>query len=162
MREATCIDLRQFSLPYRCVNDLEGRPAYERDNVWDLVLPGAAGFVAPWGGDYLLACTRHRITTAAILAKVPGAVVSQDGSDGQNVRFHRDHLDLVAGVLRLYRRRQVSEAERARLAALGAATRFPPNDGVQSKVRAAPGEITAPKDPPPHPGPEPQAQEAKP
>src|SRR5262245_52277171 len=138
MREGTCIDLRQFSLPYRCVNDLEGRPAYERDNVWDLVLPGSAGFVAPWGGDYLLACTRHRITTAAILAKVPGAVVTQDGSDGQNVKFDARHLDVVAGVLRLYRRRQVvlTEEQRQVLAARMAAINASRNPQVQSKVGA--------------------------
>jgi hypothetical protein len=121
VREATCIDLRRFSPPYRCFNELEGRQAYERDNPWDLVLPGAAGFVAPYGGEHLLACTRHRITTAAILAKVPDALVTQDGSHGQNIRFHVRHLDAVAGILRLRRRKEVSEAERERLATLSRA-----------------------------------------
>jgi hypothetical protein len=107
VREATCIDLRQFSPPYRCFNDLEGRPAYERDNPLDLVLPGWSGFVAPYGGEYLLACTRGRATTKRLLAAVPDAVITQDGGDGQNVKFHVRHLDVVAPLLRLRRRRQV-------------------------------------------------------
>jgi hypothetical protein len=120
-----CTDLRAFAPPYRVraaqVNPQGDRPARRHDDPWELVLSGARGFVAPAGGGHLLACTHHRNTTAAILAKVPGAVVTQDGDDGQNVRFHARHLDAVAGVLRLRRRRQVSEAERQRLAALSAA-----------------------------------------
>jgi hypothetical protein len=134
-----CIDLRAYSPPYRCFNELEGRPAYERDNLWDLVLQGSGGFVAPQGGEFLLACTRHRLTTAPILAKVPDALVTQDGSDGQNIRFDARHLDTVAGILGLRRRRQVSEAERERLAEMGQATRFSTNHGVQSEVGPAPG-----------------------
>jgi hypothetical protein len=119
------IDLRQFSPPYRVHLDAglpEGpRPARQYDDPWELVLPGAAGFVAPQGGEHLLACTRHRLTTARILATVPGAVITQDGSDGQNVKFPARHLDEVAGILRLRRRKEVSEAERERLAALSRA-----------------------------------------
>jgi hypothetical protein len=122
---APCIDLRACSPPYRVllaqVNPEGDRPAYERDDPWELVLPGAAVFVAPWGGEHLLACTRHRITTLRILATVPDAVVAQDGSDGQNVRFHARHLDAVASILRLRRRKEVSEAERERLASLSRA-----------------------------------------
>jgi hypothetical protein len=76
-QSAPCIDLRASSPPYRVHFDVglpEGpRPAYERDDPWQRIIPGGRGFVAPAGGEHLLACTRHRNTTAAILAKVPPA-----------------------------------------------------------------------------------------
>ena len=83
------------------------------DAPWELILAGWAGLVAPYGGEFLLACTRRRDTTDRVLAAAPGAVITQDGGDGQNVKFHARDLDLVAPTLRLRRRRQVSEEQRA-------------------------------------------------
>jgi hypothetical protein len=114
----TCIDLRQFGDRFRVWNEAHTRRAHERDDIWDLVIPGAGGFVAPYGGEYLLACTNSLLTTRRILAAVPGAVVTRDGSDGQNVRFDVAHLDAAAEILRLRKRRRVDEAERRRLAEL--------------------------------------------
>jgi hypothetical protein len=130
-----CINLRAYSPPYRVHNELEGRPAYERDNAWDLVIQGSGGFVAPQGGEFLLACTRHRLTTNAILAKVPDAVVMQDGSDGQNVKFAARHLDTVAGILGLRRRRQLSEEQKAALAEANAPYRFRPPSSSRLPAR---------------------------
>jgi hypothetical protein len=107
MAEAACIDLRQFSPPYRCFNEPEDRAARSYDDPWGLIIPGWSGFLAPQGGEYLLACTRGRITTDRVLAAAEGAVITQDGGDGQNVKFHVRHLDVVAPILRLRRRRQV-------------------------------------------------------
>jgi hypothetical protein len=58
-----CIDLRAYSPPYRVHNEPEDRRAHERDDPWDLVIPGWSGFLAPQGGEHLLACTRGRKTT---------------------------------------------------------------------------------------------------
>jgi hypothetical protein len=63
--------------------------------------------------------------------------------------FHADHLAEVLVLLRPYRRRQVSEAERERLAAMGAADRFGPGDGVQSEL-TAPESTRAAADNPEH------------
>jgi len=120
------IDLRRESARYPVRNELEGRAAHQRDDPWDLVLPGWAGFVAPWGrigagapsGTTLVACTHSVVTTRRLLATVSGARVVQDGSDGQNVTFAVEHLDAVAAVLRLRRVKVVTEAERQRLAGL--------------------------------------------
>jgi len=116
MTEPDCIDLRQME-PYRCWNEVEDRKAHGTDNPWDLVIRGSSGFVAPWGGEFLLACTRGRQATRKLLAVVPGAEVTQDGSDGQNFKFHKDHFPTVAAILRLRKRRRLTEAQR--LAAAG-------------------------------------------
>jgi hypothetical protein len=65
-----------------------------------------------------------------------------DWADGQNVKFHVRHLDAVAGVLPLRRRKEVRKAELARLAEMGEATRFPAKHSVQSAGSPAPaGEV---------------------
>jgi len=50
--------------------------------------------------------------------------VWQDGADGATVLFPADKLDEVADLLKLRRRRRMSERERQRLAGLGRAYRF--------------------------------------
>src|SRR5687768_16029098 len=104
----TCFDLRDYGDRYRVWNELEDRTAHKTDDPWDLILPGRSGFVAPYGGDQLLACTNSRLTTGRLVATVPEALVTQDGTDGQNIRFHARHLDAVADLLGLRKRRQAS------------------------------------------------------
>jgi hypothetical protein len=110
------VDLRNYP-PYRCYHEPEGRKARKTDDPWDLVLRGRKGFIAPCGGEYLLACTNHLLTTRRLLKAVPDAVITQDGSDGQNVRFHVNSLAAVAKILVLRRRRVFTPAEKARRAA---------------------------------------------
>jgi len=123
-----CVDLRDYADRYRVLNELEGRRAHQADDAWDLIIPGRGGFVAPYGHEHLLACTRGIVTTRKVLALDPEALVTQHASDGQNVRFHTRHLNAVAKVLRL-RRRQLSDEHKARLAEAGRGSRFP---GVQA------------------------------
>lgn len=120
-----CVDLRQLP-EYRSTHEPEGRPTHKADDPWDLVIRGRLGFVAPCGGDVLFACTNGMKTTLKVLAAAPGAVLWQDGSGGQNVRFHQQHLRAVAAVLGLRKRRRLTEAHRQRLAAASAGYRFPP------------------------------------
>jgi hypothetical protein len=108
----TCVDLRTGADRFRPWNELDERKARATDDVWDLILPGRGGFVAPWGGSRLVACTRSSATTQKLLAIVPGARVHQDGSDGQNVVFDAEHLDAVAKLLRLRRRRVLADRQR--------------------------------------------------
>src|SRR4051812_1796638 len=100
----SCIDLRTIG-PYRPVNELTGLPARGFDDPWDFVLPGRAGFVAPWGPQSLVASTNSMATTRSILASVPGAKMVADGEDGQNVTFQVDHLPTIAGILRLRKKK---------------------------------------------------------
>ena len=88
-----------------------------------MILLGRAGCVAPWayapprGDGALVACTNSLLTTKRLLAAVPGCRLVQDGADGANVVFPVEHLDTVAGVLRLRRRRRYTPAQRLELAA---------------------------------------------
>jgi len=50
--------------------------------------------------------------TDRLLAAAPDAVITQDGGDGQNVKFHVRHFDAVAPILRLRKRRQLTEEQR--------------------------------------------------
>jgi hypothetical protein len=141
-----CVDLRDFGDRYRVWNELEGRRAYGRDDPWHLTLPGWSGFVAPHGGVKLVARTRSRGMTRRLLAVVPGAQVVQDGDDGQNVTFDASHLGLVADLLRLRRRRHLTDAQRQALGERVARFRFSPGHAVQrdpetrQALRAAQGD----------------------
>jgi hypothetical protein len=98
------IDLRTVGR-YRPRNEPMKRTARSHDDLWDLILPGRSGFVAPWGPGLLVACTNSTVTTKSILASVPGTAIVADGEDGQNVTFQVDHLPTVAGILRLRKKR---------------------------------------------------------
>jgi hypothetical protein len=111
-RGPACIDLRSFT-GYRVRCEDEDRREYKTDDPWTLRIDGRRGFVCPHGGDRLTACTNSGITTRRILRRVAGAVLWQDGSDGANIIFDPAHLETVAGLLRLKkRRRRMNEAER--------------------------------------------------
>jgi hypothetical protein len=130
----TCVDLRTYGDCFRVWNELEDRRAYDRDDPWDLILPGWSGFVAPHGGTKLVACTRSQITTRRLLATVPGAVIVQDGADGQNVTFDADHLAAVACLLRVRKRRHLTDAQRQAFGERLAGFRFSPGHAAQSNL----------------------------
>lgn len=109
-----CFDLR--TTRFRLVNELTRRKATAQADPWELVAVGKAGEISPYGGDFLIASTRHSATTKRILAAVPEAVVTQDGGDGQNIKFPAAALETVARVLGLRKRRVLSEVQRARAA----------------------------------------------
>lgn len=116
MGQPTCVDLRRYGETYRVRNEPDDRPARATDDPWDLIIPGQSGFVAPWGGDDLLACTRGGVLTRKVVALIPGAVVrQQEDNGGANVRFHADHFPAVADLLRLRRRRHAPAAAADRL-----------------------------------------------
>jgi hypothetical protein len=115
---SNCINLRhRYGSRYKVFNEVEGRPARTRDDEGELIIPGRRGFVAVWGQGLLVACTHATATTRRLLEKVPGAVVKQDGSDGQNVIFAPEHLETVAAILKLRRKKQYTPAQRQAAAA---------------------------------------------
>jgi hypothetical protein len=101
-----------------------------------LVIPGRSGFVAPWGGRSLLACTRSAATSRRLLAAVPGAAVAQDGADGQNVSFGAEHLQVVAGLLRLRKRRRLSDGNKQAAAGRLRPFAFTPGTAAQARKPA--------------------------
>ena len=102
------------------------------------IIPGSHGHVYAWGTTRLAASTNTPGSTASKLKALPGVEVWQDGSDGCTVLFAVDLLDQVADLLRLRRRRQVTDEERKRLSTLGHRHRFQPQQrGLQSNSRPA-------------------------
>jgi hypothetical protein len=103
------------------------------------VIPGARGHVFPWDLTRLAGSTDTSGLTARRLKALPGVTVWQDGSDGATVLFPVDLLDQVADLLKLRRRRRVSDQERSRLAELGRRHGFQPRqDGYQSDSERRP------------------------
>jgi hypothetical protein len=88
-----------------------------------------------------VACTRSRATTRRLLAAAPDAAIVQDGTDGQNVTFDAAHFEAVAGILRLRKRRRLSEEQRRALAERGERFRFAPGTGLAQIQRTPAREV---------------------
>jgi len=129
--ESACIDLAErFGRRYRIASEEQAADWPLAERVWLAQIRCRFGHVGVQGGERLYAFTdRRRIGTT--LRALPFLERAQ-GDDEVRVVFHVDHLDAVLAILKPYRRRQVSEAERERLRAAGAAHRFGPGDGLQS------------------------------
>ena len=95
------------------------------------IIPGSRGHVFPWSSDRLAASTNTRGPVVKELLAIPDVVVQQDWTDGVTATFPVDRLSAVADVLRLRRRRRLSPEARAKLAAVGTATRFHKTHGVE-------------------------------
>ena len=134
---AQCVDLRAtFGDAYRYAMDpgFTG-PGCEQERAWCTRMPCHRGEITPWG-DRLLCwsspkpgtCYRtgpnkdEPIRGGTLVANqvygIPGTEVAQCGDDGWNVVFDADLFDQVAEIVRPRRRKQISEAERERLAEL--------------------------------------------
>jgi len=89
------------------------------DRGWLQEIRGRKGVVSPWGGELLQAYS-DRPGIARRLRGLP-FVLHARGDVEVVVRFHVDHAEQVFALIRPYRRRRVSDAERARLVAMGRA-----------------------------------------
>jgi len=104
------------------------------------IIPGGRGHVYAWDTSTLAASTNTSGSTATRLKTLPGVKTWQDGTDGCTVLFPVELFDQVAGLLKLRRRRQVTDAERKRLSELGHRYGFQPSQpGFQSDLEARPG-----------------------
>ena len=135
---ATPVNLRgRFGRRYKVTHEEAYRHEYgpraRVDDPWLQIIPGQRGHVFPWDDRRLAASTNTSGATATKLKALPLVEVWQDGADGATVLFPADKLDEVADLLKLRRRRYISEQERERLAGLGRRYRFQPRgDGFQS------------------------------
>jgi len=85
------------------------------------------------------------MTTGKVPAIDPEAVITQDGTDGQNVRFHARHFEAVAVVLRLRKRRRLSEEQKAERGERLRGFRFRP---ASSSSQEGPGPHVSPRNDP--------------
>ena len=147
-----CINLRErfgrkYRIAYEASYQHEYGPGARVEDPWLMILPGARGHVFPWDATRLAASTNSAGATARRLKALSITEVWQDG-DGVTVLFPAEHLDEVANLLRLRRRRRVTERERSRLAALGRQFRFRPRrHGLQSDSKARPDILPPQVDP---------------
>jgi len=138
---ATCINLRErFGNTYRVTHEesyAAERPQFRsEEEPWLQIIPGSRGHVFPWSSDRLAASTNTRGPVVKELLAIPDVVVQQDGTDGVTATFPVDRLSAVADVLRLRLRRRLSPEARAKLAAVGTATRFHKTHGVGARQNA--------------------------
>jgi hypothetical protein len=150
--DPTCVNLRErFGQRYKVTYEESYGAAYgpkaTREDLWLQIIPGARGQVYPHSIAMLAATTNRSGITARRLKALPFVKVHTDGSDGVTVLFPPEHLDQVADLLQLRRRRRISEGERQRLAALGRKHGFQPRQaGLQSSSEALESTQTAPVD----------------
>lgn len=120
-----CINLRErFGDKYRVTYEesyyAEHGDHGRADDPWLLQLECENGTIYPYGGNELVASTRRRGPVANRLAALACVTVWRDASDGIDVRIDVANFDKVAAVMKPRRKRQVSDAERARLAEMSA------------------------------------------
>jgi hypothetical protein len=112
----TCLNLRErFGRHYRIAFD----PCYDPKGVprakldpWYMTIPCRLGTIYPVGGDRLAVEVDYHPHVARKLAALPGAALTQNGDREKTFTFPAALFDQVAAVVRPYRRRRVSEAQR--------------------------------------------------
>jgi len=144
MPSHTVINLRaQFGREFKIVMEESYRaqhgPNARVDDPHYQVIPGSLGHIYAWGATRLAASSNTSGSTARKLKALPSVEIWQDGSDGCTVLFPVDLLDQVADLLKLRRRRRLTEEQRERLSALGHRHRFRYHQcGVQSDSETRP------------------------
>lgn len=118
-----CIDMRSLG-SYKFVHELTRKPATAKTDPWDLLMLCETGNICCYGGEELMVSTHHQRTTTAILAAAPTAIVTQDGDDGQNIKFHVSDFPAVASVVKPLRKRKLNAEAATKFVAVGTATRF--------------------------------------
>ena len=118
-----CINLQeQFGTRYRVTFDAAYNPKHVPRDKLDpcmMQMPCQRGVVYPYGGDLLAVEVEGRRVTANRLRELDCTTTFQEGDSFLAVTFHVADFDEVAAIVKPRRRRQVSDAERQRLASIG-------------------------------------------
>lgn len=109
--EPPCVNLReQFGRRFKITYEESYVAAYGlkagREDAWLQIIPGARGHVYPHSAAMVAASTNTSGPTARRLKVLPFVQVWTDGSDGVTVLFPPEHLERVADLLGLRRRRR--------------------------------------------------------
>ena len=132
---AECVNLKErFGDRFKVANE-ESYQAERGDHgraedPWLMVILCLNGEIYPYGDDQLVASTKVAGGVARALTALAFTTLHKDGSDGADVIFPVDRFDEVAGIMKPRKRRRVSDAERKRLAEMGAKFRFSPGAQV--------------------------------
>ena len=87
---------------------------------WLLLIRGRYGHIFPWSVDRIAVSVDGHTNIAGRIQRMPCVRVEQHGSFGElTASFLTEDFDTVAEIVHPYRRRQVSDAERERLARMG-------------------------------------------
>ncbi len=123
--KANCVNLKkQFGRRYKVVYEESyfaehGQNARVEDSVY-MLIPCRFGHLFPHGGDVLAGSVDGHPKVANRMRRLKCCRVHQDGDDGElTVLFDVADFDRVAKIMRPRRRKQISEAERERLRAMG-------------------------------------------
>lgn len=124
-----CIDLvAELGHRYRIAHEEQASEWPPADRRWLAYIRCRNGRVGVQGGERLYAWT-DRARVGGRLRLLP-CIERAQGDAETRVTFRRDDLDAVLGVMQPFCRRQVSEAERERLRAMGGQYRFVAGHGV--------------------------------
>lgn len=104
----------------KCINLSEAFPGYQvdragkRNDPWLQVIPCKYGEIYPHGELPAVATNGRKIGLK--VAKLPGAIVLQDGTDGMNIAFLVAAFPAVAKIVKPRRKRKVTAEQLERLA----------------------------------------------
>ncbi len=148
MAEPTCINLAErFGRRWRIGWEANGATKAQwpkEDWPWLMEIPCRRGRVWPQGGEILAAVGTGR-NVGGKLRRLP-CVLSARGDFETVVTFHVNDIEAVLAILKPYRRRQLSEAQKARQVERLAAFRFAKSAAVQSENTAPESTIEPPDD----------------
>ncbi len=146
MSESACISLAErFGRRFRLSWEANGATKTQwtpEDRPWLLEIRGRHGVVYPKNGEILQAMS-YRPRIARQLRALP-CVLTARGDVETVVTFHVVDAEAVFALLKPYRRRQVAEAQRQRLATVGKRFRFSGQHGVESAFPALESTNAAP------------------
>ena len=146
MTKVICIDLAErFGRKYRIGYEEQVDQWPVADRPWLARIRCLYGHVGVQGGERLHAFTDHRLIGRR-LRRLPFVEQAQ-GDEEVRIVFHVEHLAEVLAILKPYRRRVLSEEQKAKQVARLAAHRF-----KAGQAHAVQSEQTAVE--PPHPPPE--------
>jgi hypothetical protein len=131
VQNTTCINLRErfgrrYKIGWDTAYDPKHRPKDKLDP-WMMLILCQRGEIYPYGGDLLAVDIDGRPVTARRLAK-PGLRLVQDGDNEKTFVFPVEQFAQVAKIVKPRRCRQVSDAEKRRLADLARRHGFQKSD----------------------------------
>ena len=119
-----CINLKErfgekLKVTYEESYEAERGPNAWAEDPWMMIIPCKHGHIYPHGGDTLIVETEGHFRIKAAMGRLDCCQVHQDGDDFGSFRFDVADMAKVAQVVKPYRKRQISDAERQRLAGMG-------------------------------------------
>ena len=113
---------KRYRVSYDAAYNPKGKPRSSRDP-WMMQIKGRYGTVYPYGGELLCLEIDGHNKLANKIAKLPGITVHQEGEDERTLLFDVSLFEKIARIVKLKRRRRLTEEQRREKAARLAAVR---------------------------------------